>query len=159
MGRRKNETQQDAVENAADNEPESTPQPVEIVRTEDELGRPLTRYLERVLRFDEIQDMREEREKTDAEIDKMAARLAGMKEEVKDLQKRIEASGIEGRELSRKIVRGKVEDDVHVSVTETKIENAWWEIVHRLDTMEEVERKELPNHKRQGDLFDASDAA
>lgn len=158
MARRKSETNQ-VGENAADNEPESTPQPVEIVRTEDELGRPLTRYLERALRFDEIQDMREEREKTDAEIDKMAARLAGMKEEVKDLQKRIEASGIEGRELSRKIVRGKVEDDVHVSVTETKIDGAWWEIVHRLDTMEEVERKELPNHKRQGDFFDAGDAA
>jgi uncharacterized protein involved in exopolysaccharide biosynthesis len=125
---------------------------VEIVRTEDDLGRPLTRYLERVLRFDEIQDMREERERLDAEIDKMAVRLAGVKEEVKDLQKRVEASGIEGRELSRKVLRGKI-------VTETKVDGAWWEIVHRLDTMEEVERKELPNHKRQGDLFDTSDAA
>lgn len=156
MARRKPEN---TVQETEETEPESTPQPVDIVRTEDDLGRPLTRYLERVLRFDEIQDMREEREQNDAEIDKMAARLAGLKEDVKDLQKRIEASGIEGRELSRKIVRGKIEDDVHVSVTETKIEGAWWEIIHRLDTMEEVERKELPNHKRQGDLFDASDAA
>lgn len=156
MARRKSEN---TVQDTEENGPESTPQPVDIVRTEDDLGRPLTRYLERVLRFDEIQDMREEREQNDAEIDKMAARLAGLKEDVKDLQKRIEASGIEGRELSRKVLRGKTDDDVHVSVTETKIEGAWWEIIHRLDTGEEVERKELPNHKRQGDLFDASDAA
>jgi uncharacterized protein involved in exopolysaccharide biosynthesis len=155
---RRNMAKKKPVENDTQ-ETEEQESAVEIVRTEDDLGRPLTRYLERVLRFDEIQDMREERERLDAEIDKMAVRLAGVKEEVKDLQKRVEASGIEGRELSRKVLRGKIEDDVRVSVTETKVDGAWWEIVHRLDTMEEVERKELPNHKRQGDLFDTSDAA
>jgi uncharacterized protein involved in exopolysaccharide biosynthesis len=155
---RRNMAKKKPVENDTQ-ETEEQESAVEIVRTEDDLGRPLTRYLERVLRFDEIQDMREERERLDAEIDKMAVRLAGVKEEVKDLQKRVEASGIEGRELSRKVLRGKIEDDVRVSVTETKVDGAWWEIVHRLDTREEVERKELPNHKRQGDLFDTSDAA
>lgn len=110
-----------------------------------------TRFLEHVLTPAEVLELREQREAIDAAIEGVMVELDQAKGRVKALNARIESMTDEGRELSRLVRSGVRMQSIHCEEREVGLDA----VTYRLDTGEEIERRELSHDERQGALFAA----
>ena len=118
------------------------------------------RYLSCPLTPDEIEALRTEREQEDAQIEELQADADAAQETLKKLKRQIETLQNDGMEKSKRIRTGY--EMRYVPCQERRVvDDATGKtivVTYRMDTQEELERRDLRGNELQGSLFAGDDA-